>query len=105
PGTKKRRYFDTPADQVHHEERPDLRIIDQETWDKAQSRIEKVAGKYGKNSKGRAPTRKTNYVLSGLLYCGHCENNMSIIGGSTCRYYRCTAAHKMQTCPVTQPLR
>lgn len=104
PGTKKRRYKDAPADQVQHFERPELGIIDDRTWKEAQARIEAVAGKF-RGKKSAAPVRRTRYPLSGILFCGTCQGPMSIIGGSSARYYRCTDSHKRKTCPTCHPLR
>lgn len=104
PGTKKRRYKDSPADQVQHFERPELRIIDDRTWREAQARLQAVAGKF-RGKKSAAPVRRTRYPLSGILFCGACQGPMSIIGGSSARYYRCTDSHKRKTCPTCHPLR
>lgn len=104
PGTKKRRYRDVPEEQVQHFDRPELRILDDSIWKEAQTRINAVAGKF-RGKKDAAPVRKTSYPLSGILYCGGCSGPMSIIGGSSARYYRCIDSHKRKTCPICQPLR
>ncbi len=111
PGTNTRRYQKQPAERVKSFERPHLRIVDDELWRRVQERRQGIAAKYA--SKDRAtpraatglPGRRTSYPFSGLLRCGACGAIMQVIGGSTCRYYRCADAHKRGTCSNRAPIR
>lgn len=68
-------------------------IIDHETWEKAQRRM--ITNK-------AAPSRrdiKTEFMLTGKLFCGHCGGPMSGISGtsrngSSHYYYTCSLRHK-----------
>lgn len=72
-------------------ERPELAIIDRELWDAVQAKLAGHAQAY----KSRAiPHRRTDYLLSGILRCGHCGELMQVCGGSPHRYYRCSANRK-----------
>src|SRR3954468_2638613 len=73
---------------VLHDDRPDLAIVDRATWDAVQAKIEEHTRAY---NAGAVPRRKTSYLLTGMLKCGCCGALMQINGGSTQRYYRCTA--------------
>lgn len=66
-------------------ERPELRIIDAETWSEVQTRLRAVHRKYTKRGDG-APERvvtprRSTYLLSGLLVCDECGGPMTIYGG------------------------
>ena len=105
PGTNKRRYRVRPAEQVKNYDRPHLRIIDEELWQRVAARLAQVAAKYkGKGASG-APGRRTSFPLSGLLVCSQCGAPMVITGGSHGRYYRCGDAHKRGNCPNRTPVR
>lgn len=108
PKTKKRSYRQTPEEDVERIFHPELRIVDEKTWSAAQERIKAVANKYAPKdtpNRGKTPTRKTSYVLSGLLVCAHCGGNMAIVGGQNSRYYRCTNNFSRGTCPIKQSVR
>ena len=83
-------------------DRPDLRIIDQALWDRAQTRLREVASNYirdGGHWWGRPSTEK--YLLSGLCRCAECQKNITIVGGynggpnqrSRIFYYGCSYQH------------
>jgi hypothetical protein len=56
--------------------------------------------------KGRAVTgRQNNYVLSGLLKCGCCGAPMTMHGGTSANYYRCSDQKKRGTCSNKLSLR
>lgn len=46
----------------------------------------------------RAIRHRTHYLLSGVLTCGECEGPMTIMGGSSCRYYACATRRTKGTC-------
>ena len=88
---------------VHTQERPELRIIDQETWEAVQARLKRVKAAYTRNPdgspKGRAiPGKATPYLLSGLLVCGECGARLIITGSKPSRVYRCGDHLKRGTC-------
>ncbi len=56
--------------------------------------------------KGKAlPGKSTYYPFSGILRCGVCGAVMTISGGSSARYYKCSAAKKRGTCANRHSLR
>lgn len=74
--------------------RPELRVIDEETWKAVQDRLAAVRRTYTRNAdgspKGRALSGRMNhYVLSGLLFC-QCGAPMVVSGSASSSYYRCT---------------
>lgn len=110
PGTNKRRPHLRHAADVQHFARPHLRIIDADTWARAQERLESVRAHYTRGvdgaPKGRSVAgRATPYLLSGLLVCDVCGAPMVIAGGSSARYYRCGDYHKRRTCTNTLSVR
>ena len=95
PITRKRvKRLNAEAD-VLRTERPDLAIVDRETWDAVQAKLAEHARAYGARE---LPHRKTPYLLTGLLKCACCGSLMQINGGSQDRYYRCTSNRKRGTC-------
>lgn len=71
-------------------------LIDQATWDAAQARRELRRGLPA----GR--THRSDYLLSGVIYCAHCqgrmEGNTSVIRSYTYRRYTCATYRKRQLC-------
>jgi DNA invertase Pin-like site-specific DNA recombinase len=109
PGTNVRRYKKRDPSEVIRKEQPELRIIDEATWNEVQARIARVHACYTKGSAaagavgvpgGRAPS-----VLSGLLFCGVCGARMVLSGGSSARYFKCTDHSKRGTCANKLALR
>lgn len=72
PDTGKRIRFMRPPEEVHREERPELRIVDEELWDAARKRMlrPRVAG----GVKGQGGAART--LFSGMLVCGLCGGPM-----------------------------
>ena len=73
----------TSEDQWSRVERPDLRIIDQATWDQAQKRLRELHAIYGlqNGQKPRGPQVHHTAVypgslLGGLIHCGECGRRM-----------------------------
>lgn len=70
------------------------RIIDQDLWDRVQQRLAAVRRHYTKTKdgkpKGRAasPGRATTHLLSGVMQCT-CNASMTLVGGSSMKYYGC----------------
>ena len=88
PDTGKRKRLERPESEWIIHDKPELTIIDDDLWQAVQARIqssrnETIAKKLkGKGAGGRAP----KYLLSGLLKCGVCGGNITIITGRTQRY-------------------
>lgn len=93
PGTKQRRYKVRPESEIQRSERPDLRIIDQATWEAVQNRL---AGAAKKGMRAGAVVRtRTPKLLSGLLQCSLCKTVLTSNGSG---YYRCGLAHAGGPC-------
>lgn len=82
PVTKKRVRRERPEHEWVIEERPDLRIVPKELWDKSRERFEKSRLKGG--SKGRGG--KSTTLLGGLISCGKCGGSVISINAN---YYGC----------------
>ena len=103
PETGRRRPRLRPRREWIVQERPELRIVDQDLWDAVAARLEEVRARYTKTKTGRPkgksrPGGSTHYPFSGLLECGVCGAPMTIYGGSTKRRYRCSDNVKRGTC-------
>ena len=95
---------------------PDLRIIDQETWERAQARLGAIAAASGAAVPGTAAgspagattapgfwtRRRARHVLSGKLVCGVCGGSFGAVGRD---YLGCSAAHRRGLCRHRQMLR
>ena len=76
-------------------------IIDDDTWDRVQRKLQL-------NSRNNGSTQRNRYgaLLRGLLYCAACGKSMthaqSARGSRRYRYYRCSSAEKMgaASCPT-----
>jgi DNA invertase Pin-like site-specific DNA recombinase len=111
PETRLRAAKDRPAtDWVTHlagkDVREDLRIIDQDLWDRVQQRFEENK-KIPNNlkSKGRWTDRSKilpEHAFSGILQCEACGSLFTIISGRRGGYYGCTSAHKTGVCKNNQ---
>lgn len=101
PGKNKRRPIKRPENNVITQERPHLRIVEEELWLAVQERLKAVHRAYGGKDAGpgRAmPNRRSSYLFSSLLYCGVCGSKMIICGGSSASYYRCEGNVKRGIC-------
>jgi site-specific DNA recombinase len=103
PGTNKRRYAKRDDANVIVQERPHLRIIDQDLWEGVQRRLRAVSAHYTRTAeggpKGRSvPGRATPYLFSSLLYCGGCGGKMIVSGGTSASYYRCEGHTRRGVC-------
>ncbi len=73
PATGKRVSRLNPQDKWIVKDVPELRIIDQELWDRVKARQEAVEGrKFGQANKGHIDRRIPRYMFSGLMVCGVC---------------------------------
>ena len=71
---------------------PDLRIIDDETWNKVQT----IKSRYSSRTGNKRQTTKR--LLTGLVKCGSCGGSMTIVNRN--RYY-CSAKRERGTCNST----
>jgi site-specific DNA recombinase len=96
PDTGKRKRIERPRPEWHIAERPDLMIIDAETWRAVRTRIDtpRLAG----GTKGRGA--KVRSLFGGLLTCGHCGG--AVVAVNT-RLYGC-AARKDRGASICQGL-
>lgn len=93
-----------PAGQEVVRERPTLRIIDQETWEKVQERLHQLRELYGQKpgDKPRGPKAHHTEIypkslLGGLLFCHLCGSRLWIQGSGSRAYLGC-ARHKKGMC-------
>ncbi|HET7544595.1 MAG TPA: recombinase family protein [Polyangiaceae bacterium] len=93
PTTRRRVARERDQPDVLTTERPELAIVERETWDRVQARLLENA-----RSVAPTPKRRTTYLLSSLLRCGVCGALLEISSGSSDRYYRCSASRKRGTC-------
>ena len=88
---------------------PHLRIIDDDTFDKAQQYLEENYQKYAANRKSDGTLQGNNgrgiprHLLSGLIVCGECGAKFQV-GGSGGKYMFCPNHHK-GTCNCKTQLR
>ena len=82
-----------PDDEVLRVETPELRLIDDATWEAVRRQDEPQRATLGAPRRGRPPTR----LLSGIARCGVCGGPMqganTMSGRRTIRSYRCAWAH------------
>jgi DNA invertase Pin-like site-specific DNA recombinase len=82
PDSGRRRAVLRPRSEWIVQERPELRIVDDATWDAVQARLAE-----GRDAEGRRPARRPAQVLlSGLLRCPHCGNSMT---AANAQHYGC----------------
>jgi len=89
PDTGKRQSRLNPAEEWITTDVPDLRIIDDETWLKAQT----LKARYASHAGNKRQTKKR--LLTGLVKCGCCGGNMTMARKD--RYY-CAARREKGTC-------
>ena len=89
PETGKRTSRPNPEQEWVTAEIPELRIVDQETWQKAQ----RLKARYASRAGNKRQTRKR--LLTDLVRCGACGGAMTIVSRE--RYY-CSAKRERGTC-------
>ncbi|MEH6564604.1 MAG: recombinase family protein [Halopseudomonas sp.] len=78
PDTGKRQRVDRPRHEWREADLPELRIIDQYTWERVRYRID-----HGRDSNGRkSEVRPRTAMLSGILHCPHCSGPLSSFGST-----------------------
>ncbi len=96
PDTGKKDWRARPPSEHKREHHPELRLVDQHTWDAVHAVMTRR-----KQSIGRKGGGSRKYPLSGLLVCGVCGSKLVIAGGSKNsrgfgggkRYYQCATFH------------
>ena len=73
---------------------PDLRIIDQDLWNRVKAR-QGVLRVKANTSDGMWDRRRPRYLLSGLIKCGHCGGGYSVISQT---HLGCSTARNKGTC-------
>ena len=97
PATGKRVSRPNPRAEWVIETVPELRIIDQETWERAAERLGAIraASRADTLPPGFWARRRPRHVLTGKIFCGGCGGVFGAIGRD---YLGCTAAHRQGVC-------
>jgi site-specific DNA recombinase len=101
PSTGKRVSRMNPLEQWVIEDVPQLRIIEQDLWDRVQSRLANMREAAGANRPDRPKfweNRRSQHILSGKVFCASCGGAMTSIGK---HYLACSAARKQGVCANT----
>ncbi len=84
---------------------PELRVVEQDTWDAVQARLDEVRAS-PRSTKQRHSEfwkqRRPKHLLTGLVHCGVCGGLMSAIGKN---YLACTAARSGAGCNNRKSIR
>jgi site-specific DNA recombinase len=83
-------------------ERPELRIVSEELWDRVQQRQALMLKIYGHAGAGVHKASSSAYLLTGLLKCGSCGANLVIVAGkgrkTKRKYYGCSQHFNRGAC-------
>jgi hypothetical protein len=109
----KKRQIPVPEDQQEMVERPELRIIDQEIWDKAQQKLLRLNDIYGLKDGQKPRGPKTHHtevypgsLLGGLLFCNECGSRLWLESGGPRKYFGCPKRGEVEgTCPMCTRVR
>ena len=100
----KKKQVPISPDQIIVRDRPELRIIEQPVWERAQQRLAVLHEKFGWKEHQRTRGPKPHYtelypktMLGGLLYCGACGARLCSQTGGIDTYYGCPN-HRKGTC-------
>jgi site-specific DNA recombinase len=111
PGTNRRQPRMRPESEVMRFVRPELRIIDEDTWNAVQARLAAIHRKYTRNKAEKNPhehvltSRRVPYLFSGIVVCDECGAPLGIMSGSHATYYKCSTAKTKGTCPNKMSIR
>ena len=98
PATGRRISRMNPKTQWVVEDVPELRIIDQDLWDRAQARLAGIRARAGADATDRPrfwERRRAQGVLTGKVFCGCCGGTMASIGKD---YLACGTARRQGLC-------
>ena len=100
PRTGKRVARPNPREKWEIKEVPQLRIVDDELWQRVKARQEMLRFAIGRDLGGNALNRahRRHFLLSGLLVCGSCGGGYTIVGRDR---YGCAAHRSKGTCTNT----
>jgi site-specific DNA recombinase len=101
PETGKRVSRSNPENQWQRHSVPDLRIVPESVWERAQLRLN------DSRWLGRGHNKKPKRPLSGLIKCGHCGNSITIRARrkNGAVYMACTGATELGICKHRSSLR
>lgn len=92
----RKKQIDADPQDVVRVERPSLRIVDDDTWNRAQMKLKQLEAKYGKkdgqDKRGPKSHHSEDYpqsLLGGLLFCGKCDKRLHYQSNQTGVYYGC----------------
>ena len=98
PATCKRVSRPNPESEWVIQAVPDMRIVDQDLWDRAQARLDGIRAS-DRSQKARErefwKDRRPKHLLTGKAYCGCCGGSLATIGQD---YLACSAARNKGTC-------
>ena len=105
----KTRQQPVPAGQGVTHQRPDLRIIEQTVWEKAQQRLRELKELFGHKVGQKARGPKVHHLqvypgslLGGLLFCGLCGRRLWHHSSGPRRYFGCpNRGHGGEACSMT----
>ncbi len=97
----KRITYDADPDEIICTKRPELRIVQDDVWRKAQIRLQEMKDKYGMREGQRKRGHKRSHcsedypftLSSGLIFCGSCGSRLHYTPGDAGPYYSCPIAH------------
>ena len=95
PATGKRISRENPEREWHRQSAPELRIVDDRTWELVQCRRAERGGPH------LYQQRRPQRPLSGLIYCGACGARFIV---ATHDYLRCSARTNRGTCETSRTL-
>jgi site-specific DNA recombinase len=104
PGSNKRLRRPRPQSEWRIVERPELRIVSDELWNRVRHRLASLRQTYGTQKRAGLLNRVASspYLFSGLLKCGVCGANLVITAGRSRRgnpKYGCTQHFNRGACP------
>jgi site-specific DNA recombinase len=109
PGTNKRVARPRPSTQWITVERPELRIVSEELWQRVQQRLQLVKEIYGRAGAGLHKASSSEYLLTGLLKCDLCGANLIIVAGkgrkTKRKYYGCSQRFNRGACSNSLTIR
>lgn len=100
PGTRQRVMRDVPRDRWLVQERPELRIVSDEWWSRAQARRAEVRSAYNMKPKqtlvrGKNAALYSRHLFSGFMRCGVCGGAITTVtGGFGSPRYGCLTSWK-----------
>ena len=104
PRTGKRIIRPNPSEQWESVEVPDLRIIDDDLWNKVKKRQKNARIEMARDESGNALNRvhRRKFMFSGLLKCGICGASYTIMGKDR---YGCATHRSKGTCSNTRTIK